>query len=113
MIYEARAAVRQLYRILKPGGVLLATTHGISKVCRQEGRDPWGEYWRFTSQSARRLFAEVFPVELVTVSAYGNVKAAVAFLHGVSAGELTRAHLDYHDPDYEVLITIRAVRPGA
>lgn len=109
-IYDVRAAIHTLYRILKPGGVLLATGNGISQIARWD-MDHWGEYWRFTSLSARRLFTEVFPETNITVRAYGNVLAAMAFLHGLVSEELRREELDYVDPDYEVLITIRAVKP--
>ncbi len=110
MIYDTRAAIGHLVRILKPGGVLLATAHGTSKICRRLGRDPWGEYWRFTSQSSQRLFQEAFPSRNVTVQAYGNVLTAVASLHGLSSEELTRPELEFNDPDYEVLVAIRAVK---
>jgi SAM-dependent methyltransferase len=109
-IYDVRAAIRHLYRILKPGGVLLATLPGISQISRYD-MDRWGDYWRFTTLSARRLFEEIFPPGSVTVRAYGNVLAAVAFLHGLSAEELRREELDYHDPDYELIITVRTVKP--
>lgn len=111
-IYDVRAAVRTLHRILRPGGTLLATGHGISRISRYD-MDRWGEYWRFTSLSARRLFEERFPADHVSVCAYGNVLAAAAFLHGLTAQELRRRELDYHDPDYEVVIGIRAVKPGS
>jgi SAM-dependent methyltransferase len=109
-IYDVRAAIRHLHRILKPGGVLLATFPGISQISRYD-MDRWGDYWRFTTLSARMLFEEVFPSGNVTVRAYGNVLAAVAFLHGLSAEELRREELDYHDPDYELIITLRALKP--
>lgn len=112
-IYNVRAALRRhLYRILKPGGVLLATFPGISQISRYD-MDRWGEYWRFTTLSARRLFEEVFPPDNVEVQAYGNVLTAIASLHGLAAEELKREELDYHDTDYEVLITCRAVKPEA
>jgi SAM-dependent methyltransferase len=109
-IYDTRAAIRHLHRILKPGGVLLATFPGISQISRYD-MDRWGDYWRFTTLSARRLFEEVFPPGNVTVQAYGNVLAAVAFLHGLAAEELRRQELDYRDPDYELAITVRGVKP--
>ncbi|MBM3225827.1 MAG: class I SAM-dependent methyltransferase [Candidatus Tectomicrobia bacterium] len=111
-IYDVRAALRTLYRMLKPGGVLLATCHGISQIARWD-MDHWGEYWRFTSLSAHRLVTEVFPASHTRVQAHGNVLAATAFLQGLVSTELQQAELDYHDPDYEVLITIRAVKPRA
>ncbi len=110
MIYDARSALRHLHRILKPGGVVLATAHGISKINRREGVDPWGEYWHFTTQSVRRLFTEVFQSDNVTVKARGNVFAAIAFLHGLASEELHQEALDYPDPDYEVLIMVRAIK---
>jgi SAM-dependent methyltransferase len=110
MIYDLRAALRTVYRILKPGAVLLATTHGISKIHRHENRDPWGEYWHFTTQSAHRVFAEIFGKNNIYVSAKGNVLSAIAFLHGLAADELGAQELEYVDPNYELLITIRAVK---
>jgi SAM-dependent methyltransferase len=112
MIFEVRPAIRHLWRILKPGGVLLATAHGTSKIGRRLGVDHWGEYWRFTTQSAERLLQEVFPASRVQVEARGNVLAAIAFLHGLAAEELEPLELDYCDPDYEVLSTMRAVKPN-
>lgn len=108
-IYDVQAAVANAHAALKPGGVLLATFPGICQISRYD-MDRWGDHWRFTDASARRLFGEVFGVENVTISAYGNVLAACAFLHGLAAHELTKDELDYNDPDYQVLITVRAVK---
>jgi SAM-dependent methyltransferase len=109
-IYEPGAALRRLRRMLRPGGVLLLTGHGISRIGRREGVDDWGEYWRFTAQSLRRLFAETFPGDDVRVEVFGNVLAAVATLHGLAATELTPAELDHRDANYEVVLAVRAVR---
>jgi len=111
-IYDLHSAVQTLQRILKPGGVLLVTCHGISQISRHD-MDLWGEYWRFTSLSARKLLTEVFPENCVSVQAYGNVLAAVAFLHGLIAQELGRNDLDYRDPNYEVILGVRAFKPRA
>jgi hypothetical protein len=98
-----------VHRCLRPGGVVLATGTGISQISRYD-MDRWGEYWRFTSLSARRMFEGIFGAGLVSVTSYGNVLAAVALLQGISANELTPAELDVQDPDYEVLIAIEAVK---
>jgi SAM-dependent methyltransferase len=112
LIYEIRAAILTLYRILKPGGVVLATFPGIAQISRFD-MDRWGEYWRFTTLSAGRLFAEAFPSENVAVEAHGNVLSASAFLYGLCAEELQPDELNHQDPDYEVLITVRAQKPAS
>jgi SAM-dependent methyltransferase len=103
-------AVRTVHRILRPGGVVLVTVPGISKISRYD-MDRWGYYWSFTTQSARRLFEVAFPADHVEVYAHGNVLAAIGFLHGLAVEEFSRKELDYEDPDYELLITLRAVKP--
>ena len=74
-IYDLPSAVTHVCLALKPGGVVLATVPGISQISRYD-MDRWGDYWRFTDASARRLFADVFRVENVTIATYGNVLAA-------------------------------------
>jgi SAM-dependent methyltransferase len=112
LIFDVRAAIRTLERILRPGGVLLVTVPGITKVSRGEA-ERWGDYWRFTAQSAGRLFGEVFPPGQVRVEAHGNVLAAAAFLYGLAAEELSPRELDAHDPDFEVTVAVRAAKAPA
>jgi SAM-dependent methyltransferase len=111
VIYEVEAAIATLQRMLKPGGVALVTIPGITQTCRPD-RDLWGDYWRFTTLSARRLFESAFAPEGVRVEAYGNVLAASAFLYGLAAEELRREELEPRDPDYEMLIAVRSQRSG-
>lgn len=110
MIYDLKAALTTLHRILKPGGVLLMTSAGISKIARQLGEDDWGEYWHLTKQSAKALFDETFPAADVQVNSYGNVLSAISFLHGLAAEEIDREKLDYQDNKFEVLVVVRAVK---
>jgi peptidoglycan/xylan/chitin deacetylase (PgdA/CDA1 family) len=108
-VYDVKAAVRTLWRILKPGGVLLATFPGITKISHRDWGYTW--YWNFTALSARRLLEEVFPSDHVEIRAQGNVLAATALLQGLAAEELRLEELEYRDPDYEVLLTLKAVKP--
>jgi hypothetical protein len=104
-IYEVRAAIATVFAALRPGGVLLATVSGISQISRYD-MERWGDYWRFTTASSRRLFSEFWPSERgLTVEAHGNVLVAMAYLYGLSNVELKTPELEYHDPDYQVLIT--------
>src|SRR5687767_310817 len=109
VIYDIRTVIATLYRILKPGGVLLATASGMAKLSLDDF-DKWGEFWRFTSLSARLLFEEAFSLGHVSVHPYGNVLAAISFLEGLACEDLKKEELDMRDRSYEVLIAIRAVK---
>lgn len=109
IIYDVPAAIGTLHRILKPGGIVLATVPGISRTVR-DGEGSWHDQWRFTTSSARRLFQDVFAHSKVEVQASGNLCTAVNFLDGRSAEELRASELEPLDPDYELVIFIRAVK---
>lgn len=111
LVYDVRAALATLHRILRPGGILLATFPGLSQIADAAWRHSW--YWGFTTLSAKRLFAEIFPSSEIQIDAWGNVLAATALMYGLADEELRPAELDYRDPDYEVLITVRAMKPVA
>lgn len=111
MVYDIRGAVARLHSMLKPGGVLLLTTHGTSKIGRHLDTDGWGEYWHLTQQAARSLFEENFDGE-VAVAAHGNVLSATCSLHGLAAEELTPEELDHEDRNFDVIVTVRAVKAG-
>src|SRR4030095_13294713 len=108
-VYDTRAAVATIHRLLKPEGVLLTTFPGISQISRVN-MDQWGDFGRFTTMSAKQLFAEAFGDAAVSVQAYGNVFAAIALLHGLAQEDIKLNKLKPHDPDYEVLVTVRAVK---
>ena len=109
LIYEVRAAAETIHRLLKPGGVALVTVPGISQISRAD-MDRWGDFWRFSSASAGRLFTGAFPGGKVEVESHGNLAASIAFLYGLAAEEVRAETLDVHDPDYELLLTVLAFR---
>lgn len=110
-IYDAPAAARNLHRILKPGGAVLATVPGLEKVSALDDAE-WGDYWRFTRKSAEALFAQAFGTSNVTTRTYGNVFAAVASLAGLSQEDVRQCELDVVDSDFPVIIAVRAEKPG-
>jgi SAM-dependent methyltransferase len=109
LLYDMKTAVANLYRILKPGGILLVTVPGISQVVKCDWGSDW--CWALTTQSARMLGEEFFHKNTLQVESHGNVLAAIAFLQGLAVEELSQEELDFHDDEYQVLITLRAVKP--
>lgn len=110
-VFDVRAAVRTLHRILKPGGTALATLPGISQISRSD-MNQWGDFWRFTSASSWSIFAEAFPDGEVTIKTYGNVLSAAAFLYGLTREDLSTEELMVCDSDYQVLLGVCAVKTG-
>ena len=105
-IYGLDDAVLGAHKLLRPGGVLLATVSGISQVSRYD-MDRWGDYWRFTVLSAERLFSGHF--REVAVKGYGNVFVAKAFLDGLSVEDVNDTSLlDFYDEDYTITIGVFA-----
>ncbi len=82
---------------------------GVTKISPPEDEE-WGEWWHYTSRSARRLAEEAFGAGNVEVAAYGNVLSAAGFLYGLAASDLRPEELEAHDRLYEVIVGIRAVK---
>jgi hypothetical protein len=105
-VFDVQRAVLGAHHLLRPGGVLLATVAGISQISRFD-MERWGDYWRFTTASVRKLFEPVFGE--VEIGSLGNVLAATAFLQGIAVEDLPDPTLlDASDPDYQVIITLVA-----
>jgi SAM-dependent methyltransferase/glycosyltransferase involved in cell wall biosynthesis len=107
-IWDVRSFVKALHRVLKPGGVLLATLPGAGNVGADTAHDA---YWTFTPLAAQTLFEETFPGLKIAVEPEGNVLAATAALHGLAAEELRARELDHRDASYAVVLGVRAVKP--
>jgi SAM-dependent methyltransferase len=106
-VYDLEAAVAHSHRILRPGGTVLCSVPTVSRIGRQELES---EYWRLTAAACARLFGDAFPGGEVSVRARGNVLAAVAFLMGMAAEELSTRELERDDPFYSLVVTVRATK---
>jgi hypothetical protein len=111
-IYDTRAAIRGAHHLLAPGGVLLATVSGISQISVGDA-SRWGDFWRFTPQSAERAFGDVFGHANVDVDYAGNCFAASSLLRGLAREEVPTAKLDVKDPEYPMTILVRATKASA
>jgi glycosyltransferase involved in cell wall biosynthesis len=108
LIYDFKKALDTCYRILKPGGVLLMTVPGISQVDKGLWKDYW--LWSFTDTAMRKVMKETFNGSAIDIQTYGNVKVASCFLYGMGLPEIDMKSLNYHDPQYQVIISVKAVK---
>lgn len=95
------ASLRQLLRVLKPGGVALASACGLVPLI-PDGPD----YWHLSEEGWREVTSGALAGHEVQVEAHGNCLAAVAAMMGIAVEEVTAAELDQHDRRYPVLITV-------
>ncbi|MCB9772387.1 MAG: methyltransferase domain-containing protein [Candidatus Omnitrophica bacterium] len=108
-IYEYFSAVQGIKQVLKPGGTALVTVAGLCQISQYD-RQRWGDFWRFTDLSIKRIFKDIFGEANIEVSTYGNVLSATALLQGLSVEDLTKNELDFHDSTYQIVITVKAVK---
>lgn len=106
-IYDLGGTLRHMRRILRPGGVLLATFPLFSKIDTETGID---DYWRFTPALSRRLFGETFGDAQVTVTPMGNYRSSLAYLIGYGQQDLQPQEFHAVDPSFPLVIGVRAVR---
>ena len=106
VIDDMAAVLAECRRVLAPGGVVLATLPAASRVCLEYGEN--GDFWRVTPAGARALFEDAFGPTQVEVTTYGSVLTNVAFLHGLSCGELTEEEFAAADPYHPLLVGVRA-----
>ena len=111
VIDDMTSALSECERLLRPGGVLLATLPCASRVCLEYGME--GDLWRVTADGARALVEPVFGAAHIECTTYGSVLTNVAFLHGLARGELTAAEFSATDPYHPVLVGVRARKPIA
>lgn len=106
LIADPAAALRDAQRALAPGGVLLLTVPGISQI--SPGED-FPDFVRFTTHGLRAAFGDWADV---TVSSFGNVRSAAAFLYGMAEEELDPEVFAADDPAYELVVCARVVVAG-
>jgi SAM-dependent methyltransferase len=71
-------AVRELHRVTRPGGRVLASTHGV-----QVYHPSPADYWRWTHTGLERLFTQSAQWTSVTVEPAAGTASALAMLLGI------------------------------
>jgi len=73
-VFELKTAFSEMYRVLRPKGVLLATESLFDPL-----HDEPNDYWRFTSHSLRRL-AEEAGFTVMKIEGRGNYRSVIGNL---------------------------------
>ena len=107
-VMDLHAALENAYRVVAPGGVILATCPGFVPLI-PDGK----EYWHVTADGWQEVFSRACPCSVLEVESHGNCLAAVAAMYGLALEELTPAELDYKDPRYPVLVTVCCRKPAS
>ena len=107
VIDDMAAVLAECWRVLRPGGVLLATLPCASRVCLEYG--PMGDYWRVTPAGARQLLQDRFGLN-VQVVVFGNALATSAFALGLGRLEVDAGDLEFADPYNPTLVGVRATK---
>lgn len=100
-------AMIQALRVVKPGGVILASAAGLIRLT-----DGDGDFWRLSGAGWRHVTERVWPGCAIDVRAHGNCLAVVAGLYGLAVEELSRDELELEDERFPMLITIKCVKPA-
>ena len=93
--------LREAIRIVKPGGVILATASCFVPLI-PDGPD----YWRFSAEGWKELVEKLWPGCEIRVEAFGNCLAAIAAMMGLALEELDPCELDRVDRQYPVVISL-------
>jgi SAM-dependent methyltransferase len=108
LIYDIRAALANVHRLLAPGGALIATFPGLSQISDEDWGPSW--CWGWSRGQAESLLEAAFPLGQIEVEALGNRFAAAAFLYGLAAEELEEDRLSAPEGACAFLIGATAKR---
>lgn len=108
LIDDDDGALRQLYRILKPGGTFLLTVPCISRVPHTETDGAWNRF--YTERGIHYMLTRHFAPSTFSVNVYGNLPVATAFLHGLAVEDLDKSLFRFGDPDYPLIIAAAATK---
>jgi SAM-dependent methyltransferase len=103
-IFDLDPVVESIHKLLKPGGYALITVAGISQISRYD-YERWGDFWRFTDLTLRKLLTHRFAEADCRLATFGNVATSCLFLQGVSAEDIPDLKiLDTTDPNYQMVV---------
>jgi len=96
-------------RILRPGGILLLTTSGITQAPSLTHYQEF--FWSFFKPGLKRTLSAHFDKRKLLLDSHGNVGLAASFLMGLAASEVPSELFSVQDPEYPIVLTARAAKP--
>jgi SAM-dependent methyltransferase len=107
-VADPAAAIANVYRALRPGGVLLLTVPSISHL-----EPNWDDLWRWTPSGLVTFLDDALPVEAEReVTAHGNLLTTLAFLLGLAADDLRLEDYGSEDGMYPLVLCARVRKPS-
>ncbi len=101
VLKEIESCLRQALRVVRPGGVVLASAGVLEPLCPDVP-----DYWHLSAEGWVELTSRVWPGCDVEVTGWGNCVAATAAMLGLAGEELTDDELLFRDRRFPVLVTI-------
>ncbi|HEU4703998.1 MAG TPA: methyltransferase domain-containing protein, partial [Conexibacter sp.] len=108
LLEEPAAALAECVRVLRPGGVLLATVPAVGRI---ELGSPRTDHWRFSAAGFAELVGAAFGAANAAVAGHGGTDAAIAFLAGLAAEELEPERIEAEAGEPPLVISARATKP--
>jgi len=101
-------SLRQAYRLLRPGGAILASAAGLLPLIPDA---PDRDFWRYSAAGWDVLLNRLWPDAEREVRAHGNCLTATAAMLGLAAEDLAAKDFEEDDPRYPVIVTVFARKP--
>jgi hypothetical protein len=108
LLRDIENCLRQALRVVKSGGVVLATTAGLLPLIADAD-----DYWHLSAAGWRQVVKRSWPGCDVSVESHGNCLSATAAMLGLALEELRPDELDVQDPRYPVLVTLVCRKPNS
>ena len=103
VLKDIQICLTQAQRILKPGGVILATTVSFAPLCPDVP-----DYWHMSKAGWEEIVKKSLNQCDVKIQSFGNSLIAMAAMLGLAMEELDPKEFEYQDPRFPVSITLWA-----
>ena len=111
LIPDMHAALANLWRALRPGGVLLVTVPAMGRHDTAPGFHH--DRWRVTQTGLDCLLEPLLPAAQWETMTFGNVLSCTAFAYGLAAEEVQPDELNDTDPQFPLIVAARVSRGRA